>query len=133
MKPVFVAPREMLERKPRHGQPCNDCGLCCVATTCELGRAIFNQSAGPCPALRFDGLKRSACDVVLRPQAYHPRGTMMPDTMSLAAALLVRAGQGCDARFNGEPRDPDFDAKLDARDDPRAIAQARFVWGLSML
>ena len=130
MKPVFMAPREMIERKPRHGQPCNDCGLCCVATLCELGRALFNQSAGPCPALRFDGLKRSTCNVVRHPEDYCERGKIMPDTMSRAAALLVRAGQGCDARFNGEWRDPEFDAKLDAKDDPHAIAQARFIWRL---
>jgi hypothetical protein len=23
--------------KPRHGMPCNGCGVCCIATVCELG------------------------------------------------------------------------------------------------
>ena len=130
MKRAFLAPAGMLDRKPPHGAPCNDCGLCCVATTCALGAHLFKTDVGPCPALTFDDLRRSHCDVVVHPERYATRGAIAPATLSRAAALLVRAGQGCDARFSGEPRDATFDARLDARDDPRAIANARFLWGM---
>jgi hypothetical protein len=122
-KPVFLAPRGMLARKPPHGAPCNGCGLCCYATTCALGRALFKTSAGPCPALRFDAERRSFCGVVADAPS---------DTLRDAALVLIRAGDGCDARFNGERRDPDFDRRIDAADNPRLRKQAAYLWGVKL-
>ena len=105
--PIMVAiPREhadAFERKPPHGSPCNNCGACCLATLCEVGRGYFHQAVGPCPALlwRFgaDGAKQSVCGLVALED--DPR-------RKAAILLLIWAGRGCDARFNGEPTDVEF-------------------------
>lgn len=109
MSRAFLAPRELLARKPPHGQACTSCGLCCVATLCEIGRSIYHKTAGPCPALDFDKDGKSACGVLLAAEDRSPE-------LGKAVALMIRAGQGCDARFNGEPKDFAFDAGLDALD-----------------
>jgi hypothetical protein len=113
----FYAPRRLLERKPPHGSPCTKCGLCCLARLCEIGRAIFHQEAGPCPALQWDADKNASCGVVAQ----------SPEPYKAAVLLLLNAGDGCDARFNGEPINHAFNAKMDALDKERAdqIAAAR--------
>ena len=85
MKSVCVAQRAMLERKPPHGQPCNQCGLCCYAAPCALGAALFATRAGPCPALRFHDNGDSYCDVVAHPEQYSATARRAPQSMRLAA------------------------------------------------
>jgi hypothetical protein len=41
--------------KPREGQPCNGCGLCCQMELCGIGVMAFPGASAPCPALRFNG------------------------------------------------------------------------------
>ena len=130
MKPVCLAQRAMLERKPLHGQPCDQCGLCCYAAPCALGAALFATRAGPCPALRFHDNGDSYCDVVAHPEQYSVTARRAPQFMRLAALSLIRAGDGCDCRVDGEPRNEAFDARLDAKDDPYLCAQARYVWAI---
>lgn len=133
MTRAFIAPREMLERKPAHGSACNSCGLCCYATLCSLAQSIFGDRPGPCPALRFDADKKSSCDIAANPLLYSDK-TLKYGTaaMTSAALLIVRSGQGCDARFNGEPSDKAFDARLDALDLRTAdqIKAAKQKWGM---
>ena len=133
MKPVFTAPRSMLQRKPPHGAACNRCGLCCHASLCGLAQVVFRRPAlpGPCPALRRRG-DEHACGLAVDPGLFVPalareHGT---DALAEAAAYLIGAGDGCDARFNGEPRDETFAARLDAQDALNAdrIAAARKLW-----
>ena len=121
----FYAPRSMLAKKPAHGSPCTQCGLCCVATLCELGRDFFGKSAGPCPALVFNQDGDSACGLTLAGE---------PEYRD-AAKLLIGAGDGCDARFNGEPGNPDFYALCEKLDAERAddIAEARGLWSMPAL
>lgn len=111
MKPVFAAPREMLDRKPPHGQACNRCGLCCVATLCDVAQHVFKREAlpGPCPALRRndDGVTHR-CGLI---EACGPAVEM-----KAAVELLIGSGQGCDARFNGEPADQAFYKRLEEFD-----------------
>jgi hypothetical protein len=127
MKPAFIAPRRLLERKPAHGAPCTQCGLCCIATLCRAAVLVFGADhPAPCPALRFDAGERSCCDLVANPNTYRAGD---PDTLRRAALHLIRAGDGCDARFNGEPRDANFDARVDGRENARATAQALHTWG----
>src|SRR5262245_60661455 len=95
--PVWV-PGGMAERKPRHGEPCNRCGLCCTMTLCDVARTVFRRpekpAYGPCPALRLrEGIPgEHECGLACEPGKYGE-----------AARLLIWAGQGCDARINGEP------------------------------
>jgi hypothetical protein len=121
MKPAFVAPRAMLEKKAPHGKPCTHCGLCCVATICPVGQEIFRRESGPCPALSFkDG--ESHCALA----------DQSPPKYRAAAALLIGAGDGCDARFNGEPPDVGFYTMLARNDYLRRdeIAAAKKLWSL---
>jgi len=131
MKPFGSVPREIMERKPPHGQACTRCGACCLVTLCPLGRALFGFEVGACPALQWDG-DQSVCGLVATPDRYRPTKARLHGraTLANAARHLIGAGQGCDARFNGEPRDPTFDAKLEATKDPRATRKARRAWGV---
>ena len=136
-KPIFSAPRSALEKKPPHGQPCNNCGLCCMATLCDLGRAIFPHAprVSKCPALYRTSRDTYACGVVMHPAVFAPPEVrdaegMTTDKLRAAALIVVRAGQGCDARFNGEPRNTIFDIALDRLDAANAdkIKAARELW-----
>lgn len=118
---AFIAPKEMLDKKPRHGAPCNRCGLCCVASICQLGSHVFGTSQGPCPALKIEsGLSR--CGLV--------DGTT--GALKEAAKHLIGADTGCDARFNGELPDVGFYLSLERHDYLTRELTARSVelWGL---
>ena len=125
MKPMIAAPRDMVERKPAHGSPCNRCGLCCYAVKCSLGKHIFGPAPGPCPALRLvdggDG-HTYECGIV---------GEATED-MREAAQLIIGAGDGCDARFNGEWRNVPFSDALRRLDYLRReeIKAALAIWGM---
>jgi hypothetical protein len=121
---LAVAPRAAMERKPRHGAECNRCGVCCIAILCPLAMHVFERTAlpGPCPALVWDG-PNSSCGLANNP--------LIPTKYQEAARLLIRAGTGCDARFNGEPADDSAYARWDQWDNDHATAlrAARNLWG----
>jgi len=106
MKPAALVPREAMARKPRHGDPCNRCGVCCMATVCQLGQHVFKREyhEGPCPGLKPDGDGEYACDVVRNPQAYAQglSPSVKVHALRMAARKIIYADDGCDARFNGE-------------------------------
>jgi hypothetical protein len=123
-KPMFVAPRGLLEKKPAHGAPCNNCGLCCMATRCTLAMQVFAlPRVGACPALVQTGKQEFACGLVLYAQTAEQRD---------AALLIIGSGDGCDARFNGEYRDEAFADALEAKyataEMRAAVKQARKLW-----
>ena len=84
--------------KPREGQPCNGCGVCCALETCPAGRLRFLQKAGPCPALVWsDQASRYHCDLMLDPGKY--LGFLPKKAEKLASGVMGRwiaAGKGCD-------------------------------------
>jgi hypothetical protein len=123
--PVVAIPRLMLAKKPAYGSPCTRCGACCVATLCDLGRAVLGDRPGPCPALLVDkqtGL--AACGLVEYAADERHRQ---------AAELLIYAGGGCDARFGGEPVNYAFRARIAAEEQQRGgeIAAAKRLWGVN--
>lgn len=73
--------------KPKPGETCNGCGLCCAVTLCPLGRLRFRRTQGPCPALHWD---QAATRYVCR----------------LATGKWTRrwiaAGKGCDCAYEAE-------------------------------
>lgn len=94
--------------KPATGQPCNGCGLCCLAEPCPLGVLISRRRHGRCAALRWQADdSRYVCDAVARPQAVWPR---LPAPLRAVAARLARrwiaSGIGCDADLAAAPGDP---------------------------
>lgn len=124
-KPVALVPRSMRERKPGHGQPCNGCGMCCAATRCQVGVQLFGPG-GWCPALVRTGEHTFGCGVV---QEIAKSGDK---ALLSAALLLIRAGEGCDARFNGEPTDHEFHKQQDETDRKNAdtIRFAQSLFGI---
>lgn len=134
MKPGFLAPRGTLDKKPPHGAPCNRCGLCCVATLCPLGRHIFKREHGRCPALSYDASGLSSCGLVTEPAKFAMGVALRAgiQVASDAAKHLIGSLTGCDARFNGEPKNEAFYAELRAHDRRTAAitVRARRVWGL---
>jgi hypothetical protein len=135
--PMFV-PRGTLDNKPPHGSPCNNCGACCKVTVCDLGQHVFKRpefTGEPCPGLvkNLDGTY--GCGLVLYTEAFVSKARWLKYGQALrrAALLLIGAGDGCDARFNGEWRNEVFAAELDRRwasgERVAAARHAKRMWG----
>lgn len=72
--------------KPALGEPCNGCGVCCMAEPCPLGVVLSRRRRGRCVALRWQG-GRYACGVLAaRPHGW--RGWLV--------RRWIAAGAGCD-------------------------------------
>lgn len=93
--------------KPRHGQPCNGCGICCIREQCQLSIGVFGERA-VCPAIERDG-PRLTCGLINRPAMYFQTKEWSNDVLSETCALLLGAGGGCDA---GSDDDTDHEAAI---------------------
>jgi len=107
-----------------------------MATLCPLGQFVFQRHAwpGPCPGLT-QVESDYVCGLVLDPRKYAPTQTARYGVATLrwAALHLIGAGDGCDARFNGEPRNHAYGDALDAEClTPRRVSMSRIakrLWG----
>jgi len=134
-EPAFLTLPETIAKKPPHGGPCNRCGLCCMMALCPLGQHVFGlpEFAGKaCPALEQveDGYR---CGIVANPAAYTSKTRVMRsgvEALRRAALLLIGAGDGCDARSNGEPYDSVYVAALlrKCTDQARQLLKAKRMW-----
>lgn len=108
MKALVAVPRGALSNKPPHGAPCNRCGLCCLTSLCQLAQLFFDRPElpGPCPALVEDADGKFGCGLVQRTHG----------PLQKAALLMINADNGCDARFNNEPRNEAYTAKMNEQD-----------------
>ncbi|OZA91252.1 MAG: hypothetical protein B7X56_00425 [Burkholderiales bacterium 34-67-9] len=101
--------------KPALGQPCNGCGLCCLAEPCPLGMVLSLRVRGACRLLRWEaGQQCYRCGAILASSAGHDH--TQSDQASAAPLSLwarlwnrlarrwIAAGSGCDATF--EPFSP---------------------------
>jgi hypothetical protein len=85
--------------KPTQGEPCNGCGICCVAERCPVGLLFLPRGGGgPCAALEWDrGAGRYLCGMVVRPANYIG---WLPRRWDGAAgrwfAYRIAAGKACD-------------------------------------
>jgi len=105
-------------------------------------RAVLPRDTVPTGAmhLRAPGLSRSVSgaaqarpQVPLRYRRQSARLQRRPaDKLRDAARIIIGAGAGCDARFNGEPADRAFYRKIEQWDREHAaeIAAARKIWGI---
>ncbi|WP_290877489.1 hypothetical protein, partial [Aquabacterium sp.] len=51
--------------KPPEGQPCNGCGVCCLAEPCPVGVLVSRRLTGACKALRWsDAGRRYSCGLL---------------------------------------------------------------------
>jgi len=85
--------------KPVLGQPCNGCGVCCSAEPCPVGRWLFGQPEGACPALQWQAqTAHYGCGVLLNPRRYL---RWLPAWAEPVArrwlARRIAAGKGCDS------------------------------------
>lgn len=101
---AFVS-KGALERKPRYGDPCTGCGICCIMTLCPLAQAIYRYKEGPCPALEWvDG--KSACGMVTHPERHASTLALIAvgrAELSATAKFVIGAGDGCDCHLVNEP------------------------------
>ena len=72
--------------KPKFGERCNGCGLCCTLQPCAIAVAVFGEHPGPCVALEHeDG--RTFCGVLRK----------APYEIQPAIAFTLAIGAGCDS------------------------------------
>ncbi len=81
--------------KPAVGQPCNGCGICCLAEPCPLGMLLSRRLRGACVALRWEA-GRYVCGA-LGEKAGGLRGRLV--------RRWIAAGQGCDCSLEPQPRE----------------------------
>lgn len=98
----------VMREKAPYGQPCNSCGRCCAAGPCPLGRVIFGQERGLCPALvTIRGTGKYFCGLVVAAPSFLPAAVARCGRIQTqsAAAFIISAGLGCDALDAGEAYD----------------------------
>ena len=69
--------------KPNFGEKCNDCGLCCIYTTCSITKLLLWKFNGNCPALQWNeqnrryecGLLTNSKDYIFKkfPKIFHEK------------------------------------------------------------
>jgi hypothetical protein len=105
--------------KPLYGDPCNGCGLCCIAQQCDISVALFGEQE-ICPAIERAG-HAIACGLVRSTADYVPDMTAWGGkTLTEAFALMLGAGAGCD----GSASDQDEAREAEYRPIIRAKAEA---------
>jgi hypothetical protein len=104
------APPDPPYRKPAHGQPCNSCGRCCLASPCDLSQKFFGiGETARCPALLWT-YAGSRCGLVQEPEHFAPIRTRKygAQRMKEAAKRILGSGWGCGMRWQDEPANEAF-------------------------
>lgn len=99
--------------KPAEGEPCNGCGVCCLAEPCPAGIVATRSTRGPCAVLRWDedrGLYR--CGLLAHADdARDGRiAAVLGTTWVALARRWIGAGRGCDCSLEVTPAVPDSTA-----------------------
>lgn len=81
--------------KPKFGDKCNGCGLCCASELCDLAEMAFPGASAPCPALEWeDG--RAWCGMVRHPSRHLSLNYTGADAITRDLyAQGIAVGQGC--------------------------------------
>ena len=90
--PILVPALE----KPKFGEVCNGCGMCCLHEACQLSVEYLKSSVAPCVALEHDG-QRFRCGLLTDPSKY--LGLKFDGNAELVPLIAeaLGAGKGCDA------------------------------------
>jgi hypothetical protein len=87
--------------KPALGQPCNGCGICCLAEPCPVGMLVSRRRHGACELLRWsDAEARYRCGLLAEAQG---RAGPLTRLWQAWARRMIAAGSGCDAQLQIEP------------------------------
>lgn len=98
--------------KPAYGQPCNGCGVCCLAAQCPISTAVFGR-VPVCPALEPVEAGGYRCGLIAAPGPYLDLPPHWAALTGEAFGVILGAGSGCDAAMS----DADHDAaEADAAD-----------------
>lgn len=108
MRPQVILLQPEAPAKPRAGEACNGCGVCCSWQPCPLGMLVSRKRYGACAALLWEPhLARYRCGMISAP------AEQIPSSLRLLAPLLVpalvrlakrwiAAGAGCDSSLQAE-------------------------------
>ena len=86
-------------RKPAEGEPCNGCGVCCLAEPCPVGMLVSRKRRGACVALVWSQATptspaRYQCGLMLRATGLTPTPGSTPHSVPYsvpkAAPLPIR-------------------------------------------
>ena len=101
-KPIttVIVIHPMAPAQPRTGEPCNGCGVCCLAFPCPLGMVLSLKRMGRCSALRWsDEERRYLCGAISAPRSTLPWGLKwLAPQLSRLARRWIASGIGCDTR-----------------------------------
>lgn len=104
--------REIKLPKPKIGEPCNGCGLCCSVQVCRNGAFVLglvdelgDTVAGPCPAIVHKTDGRMTCGVVENPNKYLKHRPYPAKVLSNNFARLIGAGNGCDELYEDDTKE----------------------------
>ena len=89
--------------KPNIGEPCKNCGICCMSQPCRNGAYVLRLVStlgdtvdGTCPALIKSKDNKYFCDIVRNPKKYIRKSKYPADVLSRNFAFLIGSGNGCD-------------------------------------
>lgn len=89
--------------KPKIGEPCNGCGLCCAEKVCMNGAYVLklvdklgDTIAGPCPALVAKKDGSYGCGIVETPKKYIKDSKYPKEVLSKNFSFMIGSGRGCD-------------------------------------
>lgn len=89
--------------KPPEGQPCNGCGVCCLAEPCPVGVLVSRRTKGACKALVWsDSAGRYRCGLLGQDDGAGAGGRLGRAGRWLWrrwVRRVIAAGIGCDAGF----------------------------------
>ncbi|KAA6348969.1 hypothetical protein EZS27_003569 [termite gut metagenome] len=95
--------------KPRVGEPCNGCGICCMNRVCMNGsyvlglvRTLGEYADGKCPALMLKNDGTGVCGIIVTPNKYIKKSSYKAAILSKYFAHLIGAGCGCDELFEND-------------------------------
>lgn len=104
--------------KPKIGQPCNGCGICCRLQVCRNGAYILglvkelgDTVPGPCPALWKNTDGSFSCGIVKQPKRFIRGSKYRDEVLGREFSILIGSGIGCDEI--GYDEDPEEARKLD--------------------
>lgn len=86
-------------QKPKLGEKCNGCGICCTLQPCLIAQTLLDCVIGPCVALERDE-NRTYCGLLRRPEHYlFGKDISLEDSgkLSCELAFMLGVGQGCDS------------------------------------
>ena len=111
-----MANREI--KKPKIGEPCNGCGICCINQVCMNGSYVLKlvnrlgeSVPGPCPAIVKHPDGKIDCGIILHPNKYIKSSQYPAKILSKYFAHLIGAGNGCDELLDDDV--PEEETKLE--------------------